>query len=55
MLLIATVKPLKKGIEKKNYIRAVMNDSENDVVDKFTFIKQLSRKFLLKKTLSGKN
>ena len=54
MLSVATVKPRKKRIEKENYICAVMNDFENDVIDKFSYEKQLSRKFLPKKNIFRK-
>ena len=50
MLSVATAKLRNKRIENENYIRAVMNDFEDGVIDKFTYVEQLSLKFLPKKS-----
>ena len=49
MLSVNTVKPSTKRIAKEEFIRDAMNDFELGIIDRFTYVKRLSRKFLVKK------
>ena len=49
MLLVNTVKPSTKRIVEEEFIRDAMNYFELGIIDRFTYVKRLSRKFLPKK------